>query len=72
MCDLGKPVGAIWERTSKKGTPMMTIKLNNKDYVCFKNNYKDNDRKPDWNIFVSTTKPQKKQEDVKTDNDFPF
>lgn len=46
--------GAIWVRKTKKGDTMLSIKLGDKNYIAFKNNYhKEGDNRPNYNIIES-------------------
>ena len=53
--DNSKPIGALWARTSKKGTKFFSGKIDGiGDVVVFANiNKEDGDKRPDWNILKS-------------------
>jgi hypothetical protein len=47
-------IGALWERTSKKGQKFLSGKIEGiGDVVVFANDKDDNAKKPDWKIFKS-------------------
>lgn len=52
-------VGAIWENTSKTGTPYFTLKINEgktltsmDKIIIFRNNRKEGEKSPDLHVFV--------------------
>lgn len=52
-------IGALWEKSSSKGTyftGQIEIKGVKIPIVCFVNNYKKEDKHPDYRIFVSVPK----------------
>lgn len=51
-----KHVGALWIKTSKKGTQFLAGKIGATDVVIFQNGYKDNDVKPDYLVYKSEKK----------------
>jgi len=55
---MAEKLGALWERTSKKGETYFSgvFELNDQErinIVIFKNNYKEEEKHPDYNIFRS-------------------
>lgn len=52
-----QPIGALWQKRSKKGTEFMsgTISIEGKAYevVIFKNSYKKEPKHPDWKVYPS-------------------
>ena len=43
---------ALWENTSKSGVPYMTGTLGRNKVVAFKNTRKENERQPDWYVYL--------------------
>lgn len=43
---------ALWENTSKSGVPYMTGTLGRNKIVAFKNSRKENERQPDWYVYL--------------------
>lgn len=58
MSEKEKDIGALWEKRTQKGAPMLTGQVTIRGevikIVVFKNGYKKEDRHPDWRIFLST------------------
>ena len=54
---MNKIIGALWARTDKAGNKYLSGVLNGLagdiKIAIFKNNYKDSDKKPDYNILRS-------------------
>ena len=46
-------LGALWLKTSKKGTKFMSGKIGGEDVVIFKNNFKEEDKQPDYIVYRS-------------------
>jgi uncharacterized protein (DUF736 family) len=55
-------IGAFWERTSKKGTNFLAGKINGKDVIAFREKEKKNPKSPDWRIYLSTPREEKKND----------
>jgi uncharacterized protein (DUF736 family) len=68
-----KSIGALWLNESKKGNKYMSgnveIQGVKHKIVVFKNNYKDDDKKPDYRIFPSQSQNEAPQD---FENDIPF
>ena len=47
-------VGALWARTSSKGTKYFSGEINGQKVVVFANGRKDSDKHPDWHVYKST------------------
>lgn len=73
-----KPIGAIWNRTSKEGRPYMSGEIEilgqKIPFVCFQNRKKDgsNPKLPDSYIFIRASKDKRefpqKEESKKVEN----
>jgi len=52
-----KSIGALWEKTSGRGANFLTgeVEIDGKKIklVCFKNGYKEQEKHPDWRIYLS-------------------
>jgi len=51
-------IGALWLKTSQKGTKFMTGKINGQDVVVFKNQFKEQDKHPDYRVYKSQPRDQ--------------
>jgi len=51
-------IGALWLKTSQKGTKFMTGKINGVDVVVFKNQFKEQDKHPDYRVYKSQPRDQ--------------
>lgn len=53
-----KSIGALWQKQSKNGANYFSgsIEIDEKkiSIVVFKNKFKEQDKHPDWKIFIST------------------
>jgi hypothetical protein len=62
-------IGALWEKNSSKGLKFFSgqIEVNEEkiQIVVFKNDYKKEDKHPDWKIFISKPKDSDQQEGQK-------
>lgn len=69
--DEQRPIGALWLKTSKKGTKFMSGKIDGiGDVVVFKNTSKEaGDKKPDYKILKSQPRPSAQPVN---DDDSPF
>lgn len=72
-----KSIGALWAKQSSKGeyfTGQLELNDEKIKIVVFKNNYKKEDKHPDWKIFLSTPKPQVQETNNSEpkDEDLPF
>jgi len=54
-------VGALWLRESKKGNKFMSGNCNDVKIIVFKNGKKDNEKQPDYLIYLQE---EKKDEEV--------
>lgn len=54
MSDKPEKVGALWFRTSGKGTEYFTGDINGLKVVVFQNKHKTTEKHPDWVIYKST------------------
>lgn len=61
-----KDIGALWQKKTKTGATFLSGTINDVDVVIFKNDYKKEDRHPDWKVYPS----QKQQRN--DDDDMPF
>ena len=61
-------IGAIWEKEAKSGARYLSIEIDGTRYVAFVNEYKSEDRHPDWRVFLSQERPKP----VVPDEDVPF
>jgi len=63
-------IGALWSKQSKNGANYLSgsVEIDGKktQIVVFKNKFKEQDKHPDWKIFIS--QPQNRQENSSTDN----
>lgn len=59
--------GSIWERKTKKGNDMLSIKIGDESFIAFRNK-SDNPKAPQWNVYKSD-EPQKQN---KPDDSVPF
>ncbi len=66
-----KHVGALWIKTSKKGTQFLAGKIGTTDVVIFQNGYKDNDVKPDYLVYKSEKKVSSTPLEIKAPTAFP-
>lgn len=52
-----KKIGAFWERVSKTGTPYLSgvLEIGGRKYkvIAFRNNKKEKDTQPDWQVYDS-------------------
>lgn len=81
MSDLIKLTG-LWEKTDKNGNPVFMGNLGSSRVVILHNNYKKEDKHPDYNLFIAARDDDKKNEakpkvevDLSTeylDDDIPF
>lgn len=58
-------IGALWEKQSKKGTwfgGQIELKGVKIPIVVFKNDYKKEEKHPDWKIFISQPRNENNQE----------
>lgn len=55
-------LGALWEKSSSRGT-YMTGTINGVKVVVFKNSRKSSDKQPDWRVLKSKPKPTGGNED---------
>lgn len=55
-------IGALWLKTSKKGTKFMSGKIGEQRVVVFKVKEKKSEKHPDYEIFESEPMPQQSQE----------
>lgn len=66
-----KNIGALWLKTAKNGSKYMSgvVEINGEKHsiVVFKNNYKEQDKHPDYRIF-----PSEPREDRREDTGAPF
>jgi len=57
---MDKPIGALWSKTSSKGTAFFTGNVEidgiKTDIVIFKNDKGDNEKRPDFKIYKSKPK----------------
>ncbi|MEO5348840.1 MAG: DUF736 domain-containing protein [Magnetococcus sp. YQC-3] len=53
-------IGAIWEKTSKKGDTFFSGKFGDAQLLILKNNSKKSDKSPDYLVYVDN--PQRKEE----------
>ena len=57
MSDFNDKIGALWQRTSAKGTTYLTGEINGQKIVAFPNR-KEHDKQPDWQVYKSQPRPQ--------------
>lgn len=63
MADKLVPAGAIWIRTAKNGSQYFNVTLEGgQKLVAFPNQYKKEDKHPDFKLFFST--PPEQEENV--------
>ena len=43
--------GALWMNKSEGGNKYASLVIEDKKYIAFPNNYKTEDKHPDWNIY---------------------
>jgi uncharacterized protein (DUF736 family) len=59
-------IGALWENKTSKGQEYFSGQIEWKGekikIVAFKNNYKKEDRHPDWNIMISKPKEERQEQ----------
>jgi len=61
--DKPKNVGAIWQRTSKAGKEYLSMEVNGVKYIAYKNDYKTEDKHPNWRIFPKVDRPYNPRQD---------
>ncbi len=44
-------VGALWQNKSSEGNPYFSMELNNQKYVIFPNNFKSEEKQPDFIVY---------------------
>lgn len=74
---MDKPIGALWSKTSGKGTDFFTGNVEidgiKTDIVIFKNDKGDNEKRPDYKIYVSKPKPTEEERAIEEyTNETPF
>lgn len=69
MNDQKKSIGALWTRISKSGTEYLSGTINGVKVVVYKNNYKKEEKQPDFRIYESTAQTQSPK---KIEDDFNF
>lgn len=73
MSDKKQSIGALWLRDSQNGTKYMSgvIEIDGVKHsvVVFKNNYKQEDKHPDYRVYLSDKQGQSKHAN---DSDVPF
>jgi hypothetical protein len=47
-------VGAIWKRSTKNGKELLSITIEGKKYVAWPNEYKKEDKHPDYKVYEDT------------------
>lgn len=65
-------IGALWEKQSKKGTwfsGQIEIEGEKIPIVVFKNDYKKEDKHPDWKIFISQPRENNQEKSYPTSGD---
>lgn len=58
MPDQEDKIGALWLKTSTKGTDYFSGEINGVAVVIFANTNKREDKHPDWIIYKSRPRPQ--------------
>jgi uncharacterized protein (DUF736 family) len=53
-------IGALWLKTSPKGQPYMSGKIDGKAVVIFKNKKKTNEKHPDYRVLLSKPRENRK------------
>jgi uncharacterized protein (DUF736 family) len=75
-----KDIGALWMKTSSKGTQFMSGTINGQRVVVFRNERKqEGERTPDWRIYPETPRDEgvsvtrvAQTASSRTDDDIPF
>jgi uncharacterized protein (DUF736 family) len=60
-------IGALWKKTSAKGTVFLSGKINGQAVVIFANRDKKNDKQPDYRVLLS-----KRRAEEETQEPAPF
>ena len=55
-------IGALWQRTSAKGTEMLSGTINGVEVICFRSK-SDNPKAPAWRVLKSQPRESKPQSD---------
>lgn len=59
--------GGIWNRTSKAGNNYKYIKIDpdctHREFVAFPNQYKEEDKHPDYKVYPSENRPSRREDD---------
>ena len=53
-----KRIGGLWKSKTKNGDVYLSISLGGQQYVAFKNNFKEKDTDPDYNIYPKQNRQQ--------------
>ena len=51
MADRPESIGAVWKRKTKNGKEYLFVKLFDKSYMAWQNDYKKEDKHPDYRIY---------------------
>lgn len=62
MADKQESIGAIWKRKTKNGKEYLYISLNDEIYTAWKNDYKKENKHPDYKIYPQQPRPQSTEE----------
>lgn len=55
MSERDDEIGALWEKTSQKGTEYLSGTIDGQDVVIFRNTRKQG-KQPDWRVYKSTAR----------------
>lgn len=59
-----KSVGGGWAKESKKGMKYVSLRIEDENYVMFKNTYKKNPGQPDYKIYKQEPLEKKEEDDL--------